>query len=124
MLTSTVLSLAICTASVVAWAPQGHTMVGSIAQSFLSPSSAALLAKAVPAFNGDLSKMATWADTVKKSTAFSWSKNYHFSDTADSPPTACGYVDSRDCADGLCLTGAIANYTFKGMFPPFSQATR
>jgi hypothetical protein len=79
----------------------------------MKPETLAKLSKILPAsFNGDVGRATTWADEIKRSKGYAgWSGVLHYSDAEDSPPTSCSYDYKRDCPDGNCVVGAIANYT-------------
>jgi hypothetical protein len=105
--------LLVIPATVYAWGSVGHTLTGQLAQKLMKPETASKLAKILPtSFNGDVGRATTWADEVKRSKGYAgWSGPLHYSDAEDSPPTACSYDYKRDCPDGNCVVGAIANYT-------------
>jgi len=97
----------------LAWGNSGHQAVGYVAQAFLGPKALAFVQSSLGStYNESLGVAATWADSVKYESAYSWSKNFHFIDAQDSPLDGkCSVEESRDCADGDCLLNAIANYT-------------
>lgn len=57
---------------------------------------------------GDLVNVSTWADQVRSLPEWKWSEPLHFINT---PDWACKYAPSVDCADSMCVAGAIVNYT-------------
>jgi hypothetical protein len=98
---------------VCAWGATGHQLAGAIAQQLINSDTydtvKGLLAKD---FNGNMSASATWADVVKRKDGYRWSSPLHFTDIQDNPSKSClPYDGKRDCANGMCLVGAIANYT-------------
>jgi len=106
--------LVLCAAvSVDAWGSTGHQLTGAIAQQLLTPKATGIVQSMFPEWNGNLSRSATWADEVKHSRGgeYIWSAKLHFVDSKDDAPKSCGYVQERDCPDGQCVVGAIANYT-------------
>jgi len=107
------LSFILALPAVYAWGSVGHTLTGQIAQKLMKPATLAKLGKILPAdFKGDVGRPTTWADEVKRSKGYAgWSGVLHYSDAEDSPPTSCSYDYKRDCPDGKCVVGAIANYT-------------
>jgi len=109
------LALAITAASssslVHAWGNIGHQLTGTIAQHFISPATQAIVNDLIPDLRGNLSASATWADKVKFTGKYAFTRNLHFVDSQDNPPADCNFDQERDCADGKCLTGAIGNYT-------------
>lgn len=50
----------------------------------------------------------TWADQVRYQAGWKWSAPLHFINT---PDWACDFQPARDCADKMCVYGAILNYT-------------
>jgi len=100
-------------AAVYGWGKVGHTLTGQIAQKLMRPETYAQLAKILPAsYNGDVGRATTWADEVKRVKGYAgWSGPLHYSDAEDTPPSSCSYDYKRDCPDGKCIVGAIANYT-------------
>jgi hypothetical protein len=109
------LTLVLCAAvSVTAWGNSGHQLTGAVAQRLLTPEAAGVVKALLPDWNGNLTRSATWADEVKygkQSQTYGWSAKLHFVDSKDDAPKSCGYVQERDCPDGQCIVGAIANYT-------------
>ncbi|KAJ3260142.1 hypothetical protein HK103_001218 [Boothiomyces macroporosus] len=98
-------------ANVNAWGIEGHAIVGSIAQSFLNPNAISYVNQILSANNGDMSAVASWADTFKFTSAGAFSKPLHFVDIQDSPPTSCGFDEVRDCTNAACINTAIQTYT-------------
>jgi len=107
-----VLSVILAIPAVYAWGSTGHSLTGQLAQKLMKPATADKLANILPAeYNGDVGQAALWADQVKRTRGYTWSAILHFSDAQDDPPTSCSYDYARDCPDGKCVVGAIANYT-------------
>lgn len=52
--------------------------------------------------------VSTWADDIKDETEWKWTQPLHFINT---PSWACKFVASTDCADSMCVYGAILNFT-------------
>jgi len=99
---------------VSAWGSLGHQLTGAIAQKLISPDTYTKVKDLLPAeWSGNMSRSATWADEVKRTKGYAgWSPPLHFVDIKDNPSESClPYDGARDCADGHCLIGAIANYT-------------
>ncbi|KAH9938884.1 nuclease Le1 [Epithele typhae] len=104
--------LAFSAGSAFAWGNLGHETIGFVAQSFLAPNALSFVQTTLGSvWNFSLGPAAIWADEVKGETAFKWSANLHFVDAEDNPPTSCSVNEQRDCANNLCILGAIANYT-------------
>ncbi|KAF8506243.1 nuclease Le1 [Hysterangium stoloniferum] len=99
---------------VLGWGALGHETVGFVAMEFLAPKALTFVQSTLlKNFSGTLGgPAATWADTVRSTTAFKWSAPFHFIDAEDSPLTgSCSVVETRDCGTGGCILSAIANYT-------------
>ncbi|KAJ3527269.1 hypothetical protein NM688_g8151 [Phlebia brevispora] len=111
-------SLSLLAVGGAAWGNVGHQTIGFIAQNFLGPKAAAFVQGHLNAsFDGSLGIAATWADQVKSTPPFEWSKNLHFVDAEDDPPVSCSVEETRDCADFICILAAIANYTARVVDP-------
>jgi hypothetical protein len=109
MLVSVALGLV---STVLAWGSEGHSLVGGIAQEFLTPQAKEGLLELFPEVNGQLKQLTNWADKIKSNrVAYGWSNGLHYVNPQDNPTTLCEYVDTRDCRDGNCIVGAIANFT-------------
>jgi len=96
---------------ILAWGAIGHQLTGAIAMQLASQSSLDTISKLIPDMQGDLKTASTWADSVKYTKQYAYTRNYHFLDAKDNPPTECSVDQERDCPGGKCLTGALANYT-------------
>lgn len=88
-----------------AWGPDGHRIVGAVAQAMLSAEAQAevdaLLAdEAEPSLAG----VANWADTVRSEEAWRFTGPWHYLNV---PDLGCDYQPPRDCPDGNCVIGAI-----------------
>lgn len=96
-----------------AWGATGHQLTGAIAQQLINSDTYDTVKDLLPQeWSGNMSRSATWADEVKRKDGYRWSAPLHFTDIQDNPSKSCGpYVGERDCANGMCLIGAIANYT-------------
>ncbi|KAI8903267.1 S1/P1 nuclease-domain-containing protein [Gorgonomyces haynaldii] len=96
-------------ASVSAWGPNGHSLVGNMAHTMLSPTAKQAVSQLINTTT--LGAVANWADDVKKTDPFKWSANLHFVSVLDRPPEQCMFMESRDCPNATCINGAIANFT-------------
>ena len=113
------LSVAVLTSLIapttLAWGSELHNTVGVVAQSFLNDNAKAQLLKILPQYNGEIRNATVWADEVKNTAVFGteylWASSFHYVSTRDYPLKNCSYDDARDCADGQCVIGAIANFT-------------
>lgn len=85
--------------------------VAAVAQGFLSPSATQGIANLLPESNGDMSQVASWADSVARN-MYPWSPPLHYVNT---PDWTCNYDRKRDCSangvQGFCVDGAIQNFT-------------
>ncbi|KAJ3098895.1 hypothetical protein HDU97_003670 [Phlyctochytrium planicorne] len=57
-----------------------------------------------------IGSIAVWADQ-HRSGDYAFAYNFHFADNEDDQPKSCSFDYSRDCPNGVCHVGAIANYT-------------
>eukprot|EP00298_Acanthocystis_sp_HF-20_P006213 c16137_g1_i1.p2 GENE.c16137_g1_i1~~c16137_g1_i1.p2 ORF type:complete len:306 (-),score=133.48 c16137_g1_i1:30-947(-) len=90
----------------VRYGPVGHSLVGQVAQSFISDNAFTFVSGIIP--NGDLAAVSDWADQIRSDHSYAWSFGYHYVNT---PAWACTFDQARDCPLNDCLTSAIANYT-------------
>ena len=87
---------------VAAWGPEGHRIIGEIAQRRLLPE---VLKKIEIEFNiKHLADVSDWADQVKDARR---QRNWHFTNIKDS---AREYNQQRDCANKKCVTEIIPKY--------------
>jgi hypothetical protein len=91
----------------LAWGPEGHRIVGDLAQRELTPQAAAAVAdllKGEP--EPTLAGVASWADTLRQNDPprFKQTQGWHYDDL---PRGDCHYVTLRDCPNGNCVTAAI-----------------
>lgn len=93
----------LCVQGSYAWGNLGHQTIGFIAQEFLAPNALSFVQTTLGSmYNFSLGPAATWADMVKSEPQFTWSKNLHFVDAEDDPPTSCSVEEIRDCASQIC----------------------
>ncbi|RUP24107.1 S1/P1 nuclease [Jimgerdemannia flammicorona] len=94
-----------------AWGSIGHQLTGYIADHLANKHTIQVSTALLNGWN--MSRTTTWADDVKynKSLPYGWSGPLHYIDIEDNPPHECGLNLTRDCPDGNCIVGAIANYT-------------
>jgi nuclease S1 len=101
------LALVLCPALAQAWGPEGHRIVGDLAQRELTPQAAAAVADLL---RGEpyptLAGVANWADTMRQDdpARFKLTAAWHYDDL---PRGDCHFVAQRDCPDGNCVTVAI-----------------
>ncbi|KAF7027185.1 hypothetical protein CFC21_039249 [Triticum aestivum] len=105
------LLVALLAASADAWGKEGHIMVCKIAERYLTEEAAAAVQDLLPeSAGGELSTMCPWADTMRF--RYHWASPLHYANT----PNICSFNFSRDCHNsrgeqGMCVVGAINNYT-------------
>ncbi|KAH6587730.1 hypothetical protein BASA50_011334 [Batrachochytrium salamandrivorans] len=106
---ATVCSVAIFTLpSVTAWGVVAHRVIGLIAKQFLTKEGLAY----VDAYlhQQSMDSIGSWADNDRESYKGSDAPKYHFTNSMDPSKAKCVYDDHRDCADGICLSSAIARH--------------
>ena len=88
------------------WGPDGHRIIGDIATRYLSPKARA----AIKDLLGDqsLADVSTWADEVRKDSAYDYLKPLHYINV---PRNAAKVDMARDCKNEQCVIGAINHYT-------------
>ncbi|KAM0820180.1 hypothetical protein AB5N19_05999 [Seiridium cardinale] len=106
------LTLGLLAPSVAAWGSLGHITVAYIASNFVKDETAAyfqdLLRNDTEHY---LAGVATWADSIRYTKWGRFTKNFHFIDAKDSPPSYCGVDFERDCKEDGCVVSSIQNYT-------------
>ncbi|MDP1697821.1 MAG: S1/P1 nuclease [Xanthomonadaceae bacterium] len=88
-----------------AWGPDGHRIVGAVAEPLLSAQAKAevnalLLDEAEP----NLAGVSNWADTIRSEENWRFTGPWHY---LNLPDLGCDYQPARDCANGNCVIGAI-----------------
>jgi hypothetical protein len=91
------------------WGFEGHEITASISQRLLSASA---LRNVTYLLGGrDLIDVCTWADTVRYTT-HPFSEPFHYTNPTHNPEIGyCSYNYGRDCANELCVVGAVFNYS-------------
>jgi hypothetical protein len=90
-----------------AWGFDGHRVVGTLAESELSPAARAEVARLLAGEpEPTLAGVSTWADTVRDDPAMRHTGRWHWVNLPRTNP--CTYDAARDCPDGDCVVGAIA----------------
>jgi hypothetical protein len=87
----------------------GHDVTASIAQAFLQPHVLSELHNLTDF--SDLSEISNWADAVKYSHKYSFSRVLHYVNPSDDEPNVCSFRYAYDCPRDRCIVGAIQNYT-------------
>ena len=97
----------LCAAPALAWGPEGHRIVGDLAQRQLTPQAAAAVAELLRGESEPtLAGVANWADTLRQDdpARFKRTQSWHYDDF---PRGDCHYVAPRDCRNGNCVIEAI-----------------
>ena len=89
-----------------AWGNDGHQIIATIAQSRLTATAQKKITLLLN--NQNMSSVATWADSVRKTPEWSWSAPLHFINVPDGK---CSFSYTRDCKKDFCCAGAILNFT-------------
>lgn len=80
-------ALALFPIKTIAWGHHGHYIIGEATQKALTqPTLDAILPLLV---NGSLGASSTWADAVKYSDEYAWTRPLHYYDNEDDPPHVC-----------------------------------
>lgn len=89
----------------LAWGPQGHRIIASLAEQQLTPAARKEVARLLAAEPGaTLASVANWADEYRSAETAAW----HY---VNFPRHVCVYSAHRDCPDGACVVEAIAQQT-------------
>ncbi|KAI0835394.1 S1/P1 nuclease [Hypoxylon sp. FL0890] len=95
-----------------AWGSLGHITVAYLASNFVKDNTAAYFQDILHNNTEHyLAGVATWADSIRYTKWGRFSKNFHFIDAKDTPPTYCGVDFERDCKEEGCVVSSIQNYT-------------
>ncbi|KAK8008484.1 S1/P1 Nuclease [Apiospora marii] len=94
------------------WGSLGHTTIGYLASDLVQDSTASYFKKLLKNDTEHyMAGIATWADQIRYTKWGRFSKDFHFIDAKDEPPTYCGVDFERDCKEDGCVVSAIKNYT-------------
>jgi len=98
--------------NVAAWGFEGHETIAYVATNFVASSTKTFFQDILGDTSDDyLASVAAWADEYKYTSAGEFSKEFHYIDALDNPPSACDVKYARDCAEDNCVVSAIVNYT-------------
>ncbi|KXJ94036.1 phospholipase C/P1 nuclease domain-containing protein [Microdochium bolleyi] len=98
--------------SVAAWGSLGHISVAYVASALVQDSTETYLQRLLRNDTEHyLAGVATWADTIRYTKWGRFSKDFHFIDAHDDPPSYCGVDFERDCKEDGCVVSSIQNYT-------------
>jgi hypothetical protein len=96
----------------IAWGSLGHITVAYIASNFVNDQTTAYFQELLRNDTAHyLAGVATWADSIRYTKWGRFSKNFHFIDAKDDPPTYCGVDFERDCKADGCVVSSLQNYT-------------
>ena len=101
------LTTLLCAAPALAWGPDGHRIVGDLAQRQITPQAAAAVADLLrDEPDPTLAGVANWPDDLRNSDPdlFKRTQTWHYDDF---PRGDCNYVPPRDCPDGNCAIAQI-----------------
>jgi len=96
-----------CIAPALAWGPEGHRIVGDLAQRELSPAARAQVADLLrDESEPTLAGVANWADALRQNDPqrFKQTQRWHY---VNFPRDDCNYQPPRNCPDGDCVIAAI-----------------
>lgn len=105
---------------VLSYGRVGHALSGAIAQELLNQDGLNLVTTLLgDKFNGKLSSACNWGDQIKSDHSYDWAKKLHYINPIhDDPPRTCSYHPGpEDCADNICVTAAIHNFTNQLIHP-------
>ncbi|KAK7420687.1 hypothetical protein QQX98_002682 [Neonectria punicea] len=101
-----------------AWGSLGHITTAYLASRFVANTTEAFFQELLGSQEPDyLALIAPWADSIRYTDWGRYTKNFHFIDAHDDPPTDCSVDYERDCKDGGCVISALANYTKQSLDP-------
>jgi hypothetical protein len=108
-LRQTLISLLFCgllfAPSARAWGPDGHRIVGALAESMLSAEARAEIeALLADETEPSLAGVSNWADAIRGEESWRHTAPWHY---LNLPDLSCDYQPPRDCRDGNCVIGAI-----------------
>lgn len=96
------LAFALCVIPGFAWGPEGHRLVARMAEDLLTPAAAARV-HATLAPGETITALSSWADEIRK--IRKETERWHF---VDIPIDSTGLEMTRDCPEGNCVIGKIA----------------
>jgi len=90
------------------WGVMGHKVVAWMAEKQLTPRARQFVTTQLLK-DESLQSISTWADEIAYNAGMEWTQKLHFVNSHSRGD--CSFDDNRDCADGMCLTTAITNFT-------------
>lgn len=100
--------------SAIAWGRSGHYMIGEATYQLLDENTRKLLNEAVQlqtSFNSSMGTASIWADIVKYTPKYAWTRVLHYYDNeASDPPTRCEF-HAPEATDKKNMLSAIQNFT-------------
>lgn len=107
---TTLLSLTTLLGSSTAWNTDVHNQIGFMAEKFLSHDTQKIISKILdPTYSNSIGRAAAWADSYRKTPEGTYTSQWHYIDSLDTPPAVCNTYYNRDCTKGGCIVSAIAN---------------
>ena len=96
--------------TVFAWGPDGHRIVGELAQRQLTPTAETEVARLLkPEGTTRLADIANWPDTLRNDPQrWGWSFKLHY---VNLHAKDCAYQPAIDCPNGECVVAAIDRYS-------------
>lgn len=89
----------------LAWGPDGHRIVGELAERRLSEAALAHVAELLrDEADASLAGVSVWADEIRRQPEWLHSQPWHY---VNLPDLGCALDRQRDCPDGDCVFGAI-----------------
>lgn len=89
----------------LAWGPDGHRIVGELAERRLSEAALAHIAELLrDETDATLAGVSIWADEIRRQPEWLHTQPWHY---VNLPDLDCGMERQRDCPDGDCVFGAI-----------------
>jgi hypothetical protein len=115
---ASLLLVALCVSSTLAWGPVGHAVVATIAQNLISPKTWQAV-QTINGFGKSMADVASQPDAYDHTSNGKWSSPLHY---VNMPAGATRFTDdSADCTNQFCVVGAIKNYTLQSQKLPMSQ---
>ncbi len=89
----------------LAFGPDGHRIIGELAQRQLSPVALAEIRRLLgDDADAGLAGVSNWADEIREQPAWRYTSRWHY---LNFPRGSCRYDAERDCRDGRCIVTAI-----------------
>jgi hypothetical protein len=107
---------------VFAWSADGHNAIGMLVLDQLQADTRQRLETVVGELNEQtVSDACNWPDVIREEEEWEWAKPQHY---VNIPRGEFTYLESRDCRDRLCATGAIKKYAAELGDPSLAKQKR